>query len=92
MSYRERIEELSDAIRDSIGKSPEVAKVTLINYLPQLIDMGINLDRLLAENERLTAIVNLIELKEDRDRLAKRVSELEAEADGKNASDGSLMR
>jgi hypothetical protein len=85
MSYRDRMEELTDAIRRSIGKSPEFAKVTLINYLPQLVDMGVELDRLHAENERLTAIVNLIELKNERDRLAKRVAELGAET----ANDGS---
>lgn len=92
MSYHDRMQVLVSTLRTTLGQNPEVAKVTLINYSPQLIDMGIEFDRLHAENERLKAIVDLVELKQDRDRLAERVAELEAERDGKNASDGSLMR
>lgn len=78
MSYRERMEELTAKIRDCFDENPEVAKVAFINYSPQLIDMGDVADKLSADVERLSAIVNMIDLKNERDRLAKRVEELEA--------------
>lgn len=93
MTYRETMEKFVNEARDLLDMGRhDVLKVFMANYGPQLIDRGIDLDRLYDENERLKRIVNLTELKENHDRLAKRVAELEAERDGKNAMDGSLMR
>jgi hypothetical protein len=78
MTYRETMEKFVNEARDLIElKRFDVLHVFLANYGPQLVDRGIDLDRLYAENERLAAIVNLIELKKDRDQLAERVGELE---------------
>lgn len=78
MSYRERMEEIVEAMRSAFQTRPDAAIAPLIHYGPQIVDMGIVADKLSADVERLSAIVNLIELKQERDRLAKRVLELEA--------------
>lgn len=76
MSYRERMEDLVRALQFAADRAP-IMTPGIIHYSPQLVDMGIEMDRLYAENERLAAIVNLIELKNERDALAARVAELE---------------
>jgi hypothetical protein len=79
MTYRETMEKFVNEARDLIElKRFDVLHVFLANYGPQLVDRGIDLDRLYAENERLTAIVNMIAITQERDRLAARVAELEA--------------
>jgi hypothetical protein len=79
-SCREAMEKFVREARDLIElKRFDVLTVFLANYGPQLVDRGIDLDRLYAENERLTAIVALVDLKSERDALAQRVKELEDE-------------
>jgi len=79
MSYRETMEKFVNEARNLIElKRFDVLHVFLANYGPQLIDCGIDLDRLYAENERLTAIVNLIDMAKERAELKSRVGELEA--------------
>lgn len=80
MSYRETMEKIVTALRDAEELSrngAENMRVLLAHYGPQLIDHGADLDRLYDENERLSAIVNLTELAQERDTLKARVSELE---------------
>lgn len=77
MSSKDRMEEWTRFWLKAADSNIEAAKVAFINYAPTLVDMGAEMDRLYIENERLRAIVDLIELKEERDRLAKRVAELE---------------
>lgn len=57
-------------------QSDAVVRLAIIKYLPTMTDMIDHLEQRLAKNEQL----------------ARRVAELEAQAAGKNASDGSLMR
>lgn len=88
MSYRERQEQLVKSLREI----PELAKakgkddkftldlmlVTLQNYAPQMIDMGIEMDRPYEENERLKKIVDLIELKNENDAMKAKLARLES--------------
>jgi hypothetical protein len=77
MSYREQMEETVSTLQRAAQMEKNAAIITIANYGPQLVDMGIHLDRIYAENERLIAIVNLVDLTKERDYLAIRVAELE---------------
>lgn len=78
MTYRETMEKFVNEARDLIElRRFDVLHVFLANYGPKLIDYGIALDRLYDENERLTAIVNMMDIVKERDDLKARVSELE---------------
>lgn len=79
MSYRAYIEDIVSSLRNSADLEQCVYKTTLAHYGGRLIDCGNDLDRLYAENERLRTIVDLIELKNERDALSARVRELEDE-------------
>lgn len=80
MSYRDTMEKFVNEARNLIElKRYDVLAVFMANYGPQLIDRGIDLDRLHDENERLTAIVNMMDIVKERDALKQRVAELEAE-------------
>ena len=79
MSHRANMEKLVGEFRGFLDtKRYDVLAVFLANYGPTLIDRGADLDRLYDENERLKAIVNLIEMAQERDALKDRVAELEA--------------
>lgn len=69
MSYRQRMEEIVENLRFGIDMKQDVARTTLAHYGPKLIDMGQASDRLADDVERLRAIVDLVELKAERDAL-----------------------
>ncbi len=78
-SYREEMEEFVRQSRELIDqKRFDVLYVFLANYGPQFVDRGADLDRLYDENERLKAIVNVIEVKAENEALKQRLAELEA--------------
>lgn len=78
MTYREDMEKFVNGARNLVElKRFDLLYAYLANYGPQLTDRGIDLDRLYAENERLTAIVNLINITTERDELKAKVAELE---------------
>lgn len=79
MTYREIMEKFVNEMHDLIDLGRlDAFRVFVAHHGPRLIDRGIDLDRLHTENERLTAIVNLIEMAKERDELRDKVAELEA--------------
>lgn len=83
VSYKELVESWISSFQWLADNPPsdqmvrDALKATIVNYAPKWRDIGKDMDKLVAENERLQAIVNLIDLKQERDGLAKRVIELE---------------
>ncbi len=69
--------ELTQSLIGYAQGKPEVVLTSLIHYAPRLVEMGIIMDRLAAENEHLRKIVDLIDLKNERDALKLKVAELE---------------
>jgi uncharacterized protein YwlG (UPF0340 family) len=77
MNEREAMEEMLRSFQRAVDTNQHATVVHLAYYGPELIDMAIRMDRLQAENERLSAIVNLIELKTENDDLKQRLEALE---------------
>jgi len=84
MGYRDLVQEWTDSLNIAArhpDRGIEAVKTTIYHYAPKWLDVGTEMDRLAAENARLRAIVDLIELKNERDRLAAMVPALHALAD-----------
>lgn len=71
MSSREDMEKLVSDLRGALDlpNGLAVLKVCLAHHGPRLVDHGLALDRLHAENERLAAIAELVEITQERDEL-----------------------
>lgn len=76
MTYREHIEQIVNRLQNAADLEPCVTKTTIAHYGPRLIDFGIDLDRLHAENERLTAIIDLVDMMKERDEMKVHIHEL----------------
>ncbi len=89
MSHQDRTREIIKSLRWIAETKAEdcaaILLVTLLNYEPTWLDEAKEMDKIVAENERLKAIVDLIYVKQarlkafknERDALAARVAELE---------------
>jgi hypothetical protein len=76
------INKFIDTARDLVHlKKWDALTVLLAHYGPRLIDMGKEIDRLHAENESLTAIVNMVEIAKERDELRKLIARLQGAHD-----------
>lgn len=80
MSYRTLVQGWIDSFELATShpdNALNIVKTTIYNYAPQWLDIGTQMDQLVTENERLKAIVNLIDLKNERDDLKQRLDALE---------------
>lgn len=77
MSYQEYMEEIVEKLRAAADLPNETIKPALIHYGQRIIDMGTVADKLSDDVERLSRVVNLIELTNERDELKGKVEALE---------------
>ncbi len=88
MTWEAWAKDAFDTAKLYAGNKPEVFLPWLVNYREQFADMGRQLDQAMIENERLKAIVSLIDLKKENDALKTRLGALTSTPSSKGGENG----